>query len=188
MSGTASPTMSTSERIDTMLLSLRALINDIDDDGDRDGEVEQVLMDADLDGRRYILIRMPSINRKQSSLSPREIEIVRLVAGGHPNKVIAAVLEISTWTVCTHVRRVFAKLGVTSRAAMVARLSEFGGPIELAPASAGARRTAAEGADGRAPEGLADRPTSSFFQREPEPFPQSRQLIGARKKIAQTGG
>jgi DNA-binding CsgD family transcriptional regulator len=54
------------------------------------------------------------------SLSPREVEIARMVAQGHPNKVIAEVLEISEWTVATHLRRIFAKLGVTSRAAMVA--------------------------------------------------------------------
>jgi hypothetical protein len=47
---------------------------------------------------------------------------VGLVADGLPNKCIGAVLEISSWTVATHVRRVFSKLGVTSRAAMVARL------------------------------------------------------------------
>lgn len=47
-----------------------------------------------------------------------------MVAQGHPNKIIAAVLNISSWTVCTHLRRIFAKLGVTSRAAMVARLLE----------------------------------------------------------------
>ena len=51
------------------------------------------------------------------SLSPREREIVRMVALGRQNKVIASVLNISSWTVCTHLRRIFAKLGVTSRAA-----------------------------------------------------------------------
>ena len=59
-------------------------------------------------------------------LSPREQEIVRMVAKGHPNKVIADVLNISSWTVCTHLRRIFAKLGVGSRAAMVAQLLELG--------------------------------------------------------------
>jgi DNA-binding CsgD family transcriptional regulator len=52
---------------------------------------------------------------------------VRMVAKGHPNKVIADVLNISSWTVCTHLRRIFAKLGVGSRAAMVAQLLESGG-------------------------------------------------------------
>ena len=41
---------------------------------------------------------------------------------GYPNKTIAAVLEISTWTIGTHLRRMFAKFGVNSRAAMVAQL------------------------------------------------------------------
>jgi DNA-binding CsgD family transcriptional regulator len=110
---------------------LRALVRSLDDGADGgDDDSEQVLMDVDLDGQRYLLIRMPTVERKVVSLSPREIEIVRLVAEGHPNKVIAAVLEISSWTVCTHVRRVFAKLGVSSRAAMVARLVEFGGIAE----------------------------------------------------------
>jgi DNA-binding CsgD family transcriptional regulator len=49
-----------------------------------------------------------------------------MVARGYPNKTIAAVLDISTWTVGTHLRRIFAKLGVTSRAAMVARIMDEG--------------------------------------------------------------
>lgn len=62
---------------------------------------------------------------RRVGLSPRELEIVRLVAKGEVNKTIAAVLEISPWTVATHLRRIYAKLGVTSRAAMVARIFEL---------------------------------------------------------------
>ena len=47
-----------------------------------------------------------------------------MVAQGHPNKVIAGVLNINCWAVGTHLRRVFSKLGVTSRAATIARLIE----------------------------------------------------------------
>src|ERR1700733_6682511 len=88
--------------------------------------VEEMLVDTADDGARYFLLRMrrPGLNRIQ--LSPREQEIVRMVAKGHPNKVIADVLNISSWTVCTHLRRIFAKLGVGSRAAMVAQLLESG--------------------------------------------------------------
>jgi len=85
---------------------------------------EEVVLDIDINGVRYLLVRMPSHSRVGVQLSPREHEIVRMVAMGHPNKVIAAVLSISSWTVCTHLRRIFAKLGVGSRAAMVARLHE----------------------------------------------------------------
>ena len=85
---------------------------------------EEVLVDVEVDGSRYLLLRMP--NRSRIQLSPREQEIVRMVAKGHPNKVIADVLNISSWTVCTHLRRIFAKLGVGSRAAMVAQLLELG--------------------------------------------------------------
>jgi DNA-binding CsgD family transcriptional regulator len=87
---------------------------------------EEVLLDTEVKGFRYLLIRMPRPARGRIQLSPREQEIVRMVAKGHPNKVIADVLNISCWTVCTHLRRIFAKLGVGSRAAMVAQLLEIG--------------------------------------------------------------
>ena len=95
---------------------------------------EEIILEADLDGARYILIRLGNANWPRAQLSPREQEIVRMVAGGHSNKVIAEVLSISAWTVCTHLRRIFAKLGVGSRAAMVARLFEIWGIREHSPA------------------------------------------------------
>ena len=86
-----------------------------------------VILDMEVDGVRCLLVRLPpGPARAQTLLSPREQEIARMVAEGYPNKTIAAVLDISSWTVCTHLRRVFAKLGVGSRAAMVARLLEDG--------------------------------------------------------------
>ncbi|HEX4164256.1 MAG TPA: LuxR C-terminal-related transcriptional regulator [Bryobacteraceae bacterium] len=87
---------------------------------------EEIILDVDVDGARYLVLRLPQATRQRSVLSPREQEIVRMVSQGHPNKIIADVLGISSWTVCTHMRRIFAKLGVTSRAAMVARLLEAG--------------------------------------------------------------
>jgi DNA-binding CsgD family transcriptional regulator len=84
------------------------------------------VLEVEFDGYRYFLVRTLKPSRAPIELSPREKEIVRMVAQGHPNKIIAAVLNISSWTVCTHLRRVFAKLGVGSRAAMVARLHEMG--------------------------------------------------------------
>jgi DNA-binding CsgD family transcriptional regulator len=60
------------------------------------------------------------------SLSPRELQIAGLVADGATNQAIAGVLEISLWTVSTHLRRIFAKLGVGCKVEMVADL--VGGP------------------------------------------------------------
>jgi DNA-binding CsgD family transcriptional regulator len=86
--------------------------------------IEEILVDTELDGFRYLLVRLPKPSSSRVILSPREHEIVRMVAQGHPNKVIAGVLNISGWTVCTHLRRIFAKLRVSFRAAMVAKLLE----------------------------------------------------------------
>jgi len=54
-------------------------------------------------------------------LTQRELQIAALVAMGRPNKQIADVLHISEWTVSTHLRRMFSKLGVDTRAALVYR-------------------------------------------------------------------
>jgi DNA-binding CsgD family transcriptional regulator len=59
------------------------------------------------------------------ALSPREFEIARLIAKGYPNKTVAAILDISPWTVSTYLRRIYAKFGVRCRAAMVAHLLHF---------------------------------------------------------------
>ena len=54
-------------------------------------------------------------------LTPRELQVIKLVADGLGNKGVAARLCISEATVATHLRRVFAKLCVDNRAAMVHR-------------------------------------------------------------------
>ena len=85
----------------------------------------ELILDTEVDGVRYLVIRPTyQVPRIQSLLSPRELEIARMVAKGYPNKVIAGVLGISSWTVNTHVRRIFVKLGVSSRVAMVSKVIE----------------------------------------------------------------
>jgi DNA-binding NarL/FixJ family response regulator len=51
----------------------------------------------------------------ESSLTPREIEVLELVAKGLSNKEIGGVLRTSAGTVKTHLKRIFVKLGVTDR-------------------------------------------------------------------------
>jgi two-component system, NarL family, response regulator LiaR len=50
-----------------------------------------------------------------TDLTPRELEVLRLIARGHQNKVIAAELRLSEKTVKTHVSAILRKLDVTDR-------------------------------------------------------------------------
>ena len=110
-------------------LLVQQLVDTIDGRGNAPtvGAEDKVILDVEVSGVRCVLSRQPpEAGRSEGVLSPREREIARMVAKGYPNKVIARVLEISSWTVSTHLRRIFAKLGVSTRASMVAQLLEEG--------------------------------------------------------------
>ncbi|TDD71965.1 LuxR family transcriptional regulator [Jiangella aurantiaca] len=53
-------------------------------------------------------------------LTPRELEVLRLVAAGRSNRAIADALVLSDKTVARHVSNIFTKIGVSSRAAATA--------------------------------------------------------------------
>jgi predicted ATPase/DNA-binding CsgD family transcriptional regulator len=59
-------------------------------------------------------------------LTPREQEVLGLLAEGRSDKEIAAALFISPHTAMTHVRHILAKLGVRSRKAAAARATQRG--------------------------------------------------------------
>jgi DNA-binding CsgD family transcriptional regulator len=61
-----------------------------------------------------------------AGLSPRELEVVRLVAAGRSNQAIAAQLVLSEKTVARHLSNIFGKLGVGSRTAAAAYAYEHG--------------------------------------------------------------
>jgi DNA-binding CsgD family transcriptional regulator len=106
---------------------VRSLLRHVDTAGIRQrhaaeaGSSEQILFATEVDGIRCVLTRThsPSVT---GALTPRECEIARMIGAGLSDKAIAAVLEISRYTVSTHLRRMYAKLGVASRAALVARV------------------------------------------------------------------
>jgi DNA-binding CsgD family transcriptional regulator len=144
---------------------VRRLVSDLAGNDELDSKggfssVDGVLLDVEVDGVRCLLLRRPEA---PAPLSPRELEIARMVAKGYPNKTIASVLDISSWTVASHLRRVFSKLGVSSRAAMVARLLDDVLMAEIAE-GVHAHRPIVESQRARQP-----RPT------QPPVMPQARQ-------------
>ena len=58
--------------------------------------------------------------RDAHGLSPRELEVLRLVAAGKSNREIATALVVSEHTVARHVQNILTKLGVSSRTAAAA--------------------------------------------------------------------
>lgn len=67
-----------------------------------------------------------SHNVSPDALTSREIEVLREVANGNTNAVIAKRLHISEATVKTHLIHIYDKLAVSDRAAAVARAYERG--------------------------------------------------------------
>jgi DNA-binding CsgD family transcriptional regulator/tetratricopeptide (TPR) repeat protein len=62
----------------------------------------------------------PPADRDIHGLTARELQILRVLATGKSNREIAAALVISDHTVRRHIQNIFAKLGVSSRAAATA--------------------------------------------------------------------
>ena len=70
-------------------------------------------------GRRYLPAEIDLRLRERAAgpeITPRELEVLRLVAGGNANKEIAAILGIGDDTVKQHVSRILQKLNVNDRA------------------------------------------------------------------------
>ena len=80
----------------------------------RDGKlcsqaVEAVLTSAGQGSRR-------GTGERLAGLTPREIEVLRLIAGGHTAKEAARKLEIAPKTADNHIQNLYSKIGVTTRA------------------------------------------------------------------------
>jgi DNA-binding CsgD family transcriptional regulator len=67
--------------------------------------------DAPVAGSSTIVSKLPAPDR----LTPREVEVLRLLAAGHSNPEIAATLVLSVKTVERHLANLYAKIGARSR-------------------------------------------------------------------------
>ena len=87
-----------------------------------DGRLPGHLYAAALLGRQHADLSPPPqlVSAGQSVISARERDVMRLVAAGLSNREIGDALFISEETVKTHLRRIFEKLGVSSRTQAVA--------------------------------------------------------------------
>ena len=90
-------------------------------DDDYVSRIDTIIRDL-ADGRMYLspqayeaLAQATRTERSESSLTEREIEIMRLAKRGLPNPQIAQSLHISPGTVRNHLSAVYRKLGVHSR-------------------------------------------------------------------------
>jgi DNA-binding CsgD family transcriptional regulator len=95
---------------------------------------EGILLDVTIGRVRCLLVEQQET--VTVSLSPREQQVAVMVAAGRTNQAIAGSLEISAWTVSTHLRRIYAKLAVSSRAEMVAHLlgrAEYASLVDASP-------------------------------------------------------
>jgi DNA-binding NarL/FixJ family response regulator len=72
------------------------------------------------DVARVDALRHQAPRRAPQVLTPRELQVLRLVAAGKTNKAIAAGMSVSERTVDRHVSNILTKLGVPSRAAATA--------------------------------------------------------------------
>jgi DNA-binding CsgD family transcriptional regulator len=79
---------------------------------------------ATAEERHTTLLRAGRRAGERGELSPREQEVLHLVARGKTNAEIATALVLSEHTVHRHVANILAKLGVSSRAAAVAAATE----------------------------------------------------------------
>jgi DNA-binding NarL/FixJ family response regulator len=87
----------------------------------KSGRIDELLgaLRSVLAGEPAFDLRHPRRPPGRAALSPREREILRLVAGGATNREIASKLEVGDETVKTLLARTFAKLGVRRRAEAV---------------------------------------------------------------------
>jgi RNA polymerase sigma factor (sigma-70 family) len=70
--------------------------------------------------------KQPRVDGAAEELSDREVEILRLVSHGEPNKRIAKRLGVTENTVKTYLRRAYKKLGCNTRSAAAAALAQRG--------------------------------------------------------------
>ena len=96
---------------------------------DRPAGIDAVMLAESTDGRSPFDVRTATVDVRSppaEALTPREHDVLSLVAEGLPNKAIAAALGISDQTVKFHVAAIIGKLGAANRTDAVRRAVRLG--------------------------------------------------------------
>lgn len=107
----------------------------------------------DDDGDTVIVVRIRGVKtgvkaddgagpERDHLLTPRELAVAELVAGGLANEAIARALHLSVRTVTSHLDHIYSRLGIHSRASLAVLMTELrlAGGVQV---PSGARPTAA---------------------------------------------
>jgi HD-GYP domain-containing protein (c-di-GMP phosphodiesterase class II) len=81
--------------------------------------------------------RAPARRGGPAGLTPREVEVLRLLARGHTNREIARRLTMTPKTASNHIEHIYAKAGVTSRATATLFATQHGLVDSFEPADHG---------------------------------------------------
>lgn len=90
------------------------------------------LLEPSIQGRLLMALSGQSLadaqvrGRTAGELTPREVEVLRLIAKGHNNQEIARLLFVSEATVKTHINNLFSKIDVRDRAQAVSYAYQHG--------------------------------------------------------------
>jgi DNA-binding NarL/FixJ family response regulator len=78
---------------------------------------------------------LPKVDPALLELSPRQVDVLRLLIEGHSNKAICRALDVSESTIKTHLLSIFRKLGANSRTQAVAAAARMGLGLLSAPSA-----------------------------------------------------
>lgn len=109
-----------SPSVSAALQLLTAFLDEEVDDAEMTPAAARRVLVLESLGFRWTITRELASRLRTPGLSPREAQIAHMVAAGRTNREIASLLGISPCTVAAHMRRMFAKLEVSSRAALAA--------------------------------------------------------------------
>lgn len=97
-----------------------------------DGKAFEQALQAVLDGRVHLppqvtgMARPPAAAPTSLELSPRQLDVLRLLIEGRSNKQIMRELELSESTVKTHLQAIFRRLGTSNRTQAVVTAARMG--------------------------------------------------------------